>query len=101
MPSTAQLYHKYIDRKALLTVCRANETQRTTNGVTTPVERKLGMQVPVHIVDARMVYGREQVLVRPHLGVGSTWVEATDYIRVVEEFPNNDKATQTLEGPAN
>ena len=36
--------------------------------------RAVGLMIPVRITDARSVYGRDQLLVQPAVGIGSTWV---------------------------
>jgi len=90
MGNVAQLFHKFVGRKALLTVCHAQEITRTVNGEDTIIQPKIGIQVPVVIVDARECYGREHVLIRPFRGVGSAWVEAADRITIVNNWPDAD-----------
>lgn len=103
MGNVAQLFHKYVGRKALLTVCHMQEVTRTVNGEEVIVQPKIGIQVPVTIVDARECYGKEHVLVRPRRGVGSTWVEAADRITIVVDWPDEqvDSLQQEEEADAN
>ncbi len=88
MSCVVHLYHKYVGRKALLTVCYQGEIARTMpDGSRATSEPKLGVQIPVTIVDIREVYGREQVLIHPFRGIGSTWVEATERLVIMNEWP--------------
>ncbi|KKK91288.1 hypothetical protein LCGC14_2714460 [marine sediment metagenome] len=98
MSCIVQLYHKYAGRKALLTVCYQGEITRTMpDGQRATAEPKLGIQIPVTIVNIREVYGREQVLIRPFRGIGSTWVEATERLVVVNEWPPETEPSEPEE----
>ncbi len=90
MSSVVQLFHKFVDKKALLIVCSRPETFRIVDGRQQTIETALGIQIPVTILDAREAYGREHVLVHPHQGVGTVWVEVSDKLRVVDEWPEEN-----------
>lgn len=89
MPSTiAQMYHQYVGRKALLTVLKRREVEDRDGNVIR--ESSLGVRIPVQVVDARIVYGTENVLIRPYRGEGSTWVLASR-VHMVDEWPEEIK----------
>lgn len=64
------VHGKYIGRRALLTVLDHPGIKRP-NGVD---PASTGIQVPVHIVDVRFVFGRTDALVVPFRGRGNAWV---------------------------
>lgn len=86
MSSVVQLYHKYIGKKALLTVCSRPETSRMKDGHQQTIKTALGIEIPVIILNARESWGREHVLVRPIRGIGTVWAEVTR-IRTVDDWP--------------
>lgn len=82
----AQLVHQYVGKKALLRTCDSPESRRTMdNGDTKTIPAVPGILVPVWVVNVRVAYGREHLLVRPLRGRGSVWVEASDRVVVLAD----------------
>lgn len=70
-----ELMHIYVGRKALM---RANTGDRWT------------IRIPVLVVNARVNYGRLDLLVRPFRGDGSQWV-SEEKVEVVDDWPEDDE----------
>lgn len=91
---TTELY-SYVGRKAMLTVLSRPEATRTVRTKTAEADvtdkqvltckPSLGIRIPVRIDDARMAYGRPQVLIHPIAGEGSAWVRIDRRLRVLNE----------------
>lgn len=88
----AQLYHKYVGRKGLLTVLSYPPKREERAGT-------LGIQIAVWVLDARIAYGNEQVLVRPPMGVGSAWVNVKGQLNLVDQWPDEDTIEQAISAP--
>lgn len=85
--SVAQLHRRFVNKRAMLTVCDWTEHKRGDNVLR---EASAGIQVPIWIVDARFVWGTYQVLVVPLNGGSSTWVKIEGKVRIVTEWPQTD-----------
>lgn len=84
--SVAQMYEKYVGKKAMLVVLDQLEKEGRENS------GSMGVEIPIKIVDANIAYGRERLLVEPHSGVGTAWIEANDKVRIVDEWPHEEDA---------
>ncbi len=98
--TSAQLFHQYVGKKAMVTVLDAPHTtrkSRTQNGKVHDVQAKLGVRIPCIIVDTKVVWSHELALIRPEYGEGSEWVKITGKVTVVERWPHEC----TSKAPAN
>lgn len=93
--SVAQLYHSFVDKKALVRVF--DYKARAPGGNT--LKQQLGIWIPVRISDARITYGREQILIQPLHGKGSTWIDVGERVQIVDEWPEESDATNETPQP--
>ena len=86
-----QLYDTWVGKKGMLCVLDIPAEQGSS------VEFSPGMLIPVHINDARGLFGREDLLVQPCFGSGSVWVGAVK-VKVVEDWPHETKTFTASSG---
>lgn len=78
--SVAQLYHQYVHKRAMLLVL-AEPGCETRNART-------GVWIAGTILNVKLAYGREHVLFAPLAGEGTAWVEASEKLRLIDEWPD-------------
>ncbi len=92
MRSAVELTQMYVGKKGLLTV--GSRVENKTHGS----PGTIGIQCPVVVTDARTQFGKENVLVMPHRGVGSEWF-SVDNLVIVDEWPNATDPITTTPSP--
>ena len=98
--SIATLYIEFVGKKALLTVLDYPEYTKKQNGQKAIVYAGIGVRVPIRIVNARLRWGREDVLIRPLRGKGSTWIEVSNKLTVLdddEDWPDEVRCAEANE----
>ena len=100
----SKLYREYVNRKGMLTIMDTPEQTKLIRDEEGVVRKKIhyhatpGIRIPVNIVDVRSVYGAIDILIRPHMGDGSTWVRLSgDRLAMLPEGEDFEDAPQQQE----
>lgn len=80
MPSVAQMYKQYVNKRVALTIAD-------------------GVEVAAICTDARMAYGRPHLLVQPVIGKGSMWVGVKAIRPVGADWPKQKDEPLASEEP--
>lgn len=80
MPSVAQMYKQYVNKRVAVTVAP-------------------GVEVAAVCTDARMAYGRPHLLVQPIMGKGSMWIGLNATRVVPNDWPKQKDEPLASEEP--